>query len=240
MLVIVIIVFVIIFAISRGISKANDNAEIDILKKEAQQELSIVNSAITTQNITVSRELTYYLEDNLPSFKVVVDDKNKTLYFFGMDKARISVPYDKLLGCEVFNDKQTVGGVGRAVVGGLIAGGAGAIVGTLTSESRITSMDLIIYQDDLKIPQIPLHLVTDGVIGNPQNATAFANEMIAIIKVILAQKEGATKKVNDNSTPIQEVATSNADELRKFKQLLEDGIITQEEFEAKKKQLLGL
>lgn len=36
------------------------------------------------------------------------------------------------------------------------------------------------------------------------------------------------------------VSTSNADELKKFKELLDSGVITQEEFEAKKKQLLGL
>lgn len=36
------------------------------------------------------------------------------------------------------------------------------------------------------------------------------------------------------------VAVSQADEIRKFKELLDDGILTQEEFEAKKKQLLGL
>ncbi|RMC35980.1 SHOCT domain-containing protein [Lactobacillus sp. ESL0236] len=29
-------------------------------------------------------------------------------------------------------------------------------------------------------------------------------------------------------------------EIRRYKQLMDDGIITQEEFEAKKKQLLGL
>jgi len=34
--------------------------------------------------------------------------------------------------------------------------------------------------------------------------------------------------------------TSAADELRKFKELLDMGVITQEEFDAKKKQLLGL
>ena len=34
--------------------------------------------------------------------------------------------------------------------------------------------------------------------------------------------------------------TSTADELKKFKELLDAGIITQEEFDAKKKQLLGL
>ena len=36
------------------------------------------------------------------------------------------------------------------------------------------------------------------------------------------------------------VPTSNADELKKYKELLDSGIITQEEFDAKKKQLLGL
>lgn len=38
----------------------------------------------------------------------------------------------------------------------------------------------------------------------------------------------------------QEIQQSNADELAKFKDLLDKGIITQEEFDAKKKQLLGL
>ena len=34
--------------------------------------------------------------------------------------------------------------------------------------------------------------------------------------------------------------TSAADEIKKFKELLDMGVITQEEFDAKKKQLLGL
>lgn len=34
--------------------------------------------------------------------------------------------------------------------------------------------------------------------------------------------------------------TSSADELKKFKELLDNGIITQDEFDAKKKQILGL
>ena len=38
----------------------------------------------------------------------------------------------------------------------------------------------------------------------------------------------------------QEIPQSNADELKKYKDLLDSGIITQEEFDAKKKQLLGL
>ena len=43
------------------------------------------------------------------------------------------------------------------------------------------------------------------------------------------------------STPtIVQAAVSAADELKKFKELLDMGVITQEEFDAKKKQLLGL
>lgn len=38
----------------------------------------------------------------------------------------------------------------------------------------------------------------------------------------------------------QEIPQSNADELKKYKDLLDSGIISQEEFDAKKKQLLGL
>ena len=38
----------------------------------------------------------------------------------------------------------------------------------------------------------------------------------------------------------QEIAKSDADELKKYKDLLDSGVITQEEFDAKKKQILGL
>lgn len=38
----------------------------------------------------------------------------------------------------------------------------------------------------------------------------------------------------------QEIAQSNADEIKKYKDLFDSGVITQEEFDEKKKQLLGL
>lgn len=44
---------------------------------------------------------------------------------------------------------------------------------------------------------------------------------------------------NYSPAPISSPAVSAADEILKFKQLLDQGIITQSEFDAKKKQLLG-
>ena len=56
----------------------------------------------------------------------------------------------------------------------------------------------------------------------------------------LSKEEWATEqaKTAQGSTPAS--AVSAADELKKFKELLDSGVITQEEFDAKKKQLLGL
>ncbi len=42
------------------------------------------------------------------------------------------------------------------------------------------------------------------------------------------------------SSSVHPVGFSGADEILKYKELMDDGIITQEEFDAKKKQLLGL
>ena len=48
------------------------------------------------------------------------------------------------------------------------------------------------------------------------------------------------RKTTDNTVSKQEAPQSSADELKKYKELLDGGVITQEEFDAKKKQLLGL
>ncbi len=42
------------------------------------------------------------------------------------------------------------------------------------------------------------------------------------------------------NAPVTSTTLSSADELKKFKELLDSGVITQEEFDAKKKELLGL
>lgn len=64
-----------------------------------------------------------------------------------------------------------------------------------------------------------------------------SQEVFSVISNLLLERQKNTVKqpiVNDT------VIGSNADELKKYKDLLDSGIITQEEFDAKKKQLLGL
>ena len=52
--------------------------------------------------------------------------------------------------------------------------------------------------------------------------------------------ERQNQKAAEATVIKQEPTKSNADELKKYKELLDMGVITQEEFDAKKKQLLGL
>ena len=59
------------------------------------------------------------------------------------------------------------------------------------------------------------------------------------IDLVTLTKEEYESAKNANNTPAIQ-APSPAEELKKFKELLDAGIITQEEFDAKKKQLLGL
>ena len=61
---------------------------------------------------------------------------------------------------------------------------------------------------------------------NSSNITAVSDEE--------AKELAESGKCSDSSSP------STIDELKKYKELLDSGVITQEEFDAKKKQLLGL
>ena len=80
--------------------------------------------------------------------------------------------------------------------------------------------------------KIPVRYISDG-----KNVKKIPNKkMIEVAEYCKRQIE--EYKTKNNNTIVNEV--SSADELKKFKDLLDSGVTTQEEFEAKKKQLLGL
>lgn len=71
--------------------------------------------------------------------------------------------------------------------------------------------------------------------------TPFLPVSIIMLIVIILSFVKRSKSFNPKTTVSVEVANkSEADELKKFKELLDTGVITQEEFDTKKKELLGL
>ena len=75
---------------------------------------------------------------------------------------------------------------------------------------------------------------------NDENSIPIQPSMVEQAREIVnfIEKRRDELNVQQTSTVIQQ--TSAADELKKFKELLDMGVITQEEFDAKKKEILGL
>ena len=67
--------------------------------------------------------------------------------------------------------------------------------------------------------------------------TGVTNEQMEVVTKYIQEKIANHKQARISTTI---TSNSSADELKKYKDLLDAGIITQEEFDAKKKQLLGL
>ena len=63
--------------------------------------------------------------------------------------------------------------------------------------------------------------------------------ILELIKIVNGGQLSSNKKLSNTDTKSNST-DSNVKDLREFKKLLDEGIITEEEFEAKKKQLLGI
>lgn len=158
-------------------------------------------------------------------------DKANRLFCFGHrggDKGpRMIYSFDEVAGYESDADDvmvtQSVGGIGRAVVGAAVAGPVGAIVGASTAKSETRKGR---SKENVSIRfELPLGEQVLPVQKYPGGITEFLRECTS-------GKEKAAQPTT--------AAGSVADELLKFKQLLDLGAITEDEYAAKKSQLLGM
>lgn len=155
-----------------------------------------------------------------------IDDNNR-LFYIGEPKGQfnyIIYSYDEVLdyGYDVI-EMNTVskkkGGITRAVVGGAIAGPVGAIVGSSTAKTVSQT--------------------------KPGNKTFYINvktysgtKKISIFNPPAGLQEFLCKCTTEKNNTFSNLNT--IDEITKYKELFDKGIITEEEFLLKKKQLLNI
>lgn len=130
--------------------------------------------------------------------------------------------------------------IGRAIVGGLVSGGVGAIIGgaTASKETVQTVNSSSITHHDFKIILYlnKLHNSKEELaIGDDVNKT---QEISSLLTYVLNKKISSQTDKKEKNNP--SANTSIADELLKLANLKEKGILTEEEFNAQKQKLLGL
>lgn len=199
-----------------------------IAKKANDEE---INSFNATKKIGVFMEI----DDN--QMKWLIPDG-----FLGKKKNPKIYNFSDIVDFELLEDGESItkGGLGRAVAGGVLLGGVGAVVGGITggkkSKSICNSLKIKITVNNISNPVVYIDFIKAPTKKNSftyKTVYNSAQECLSTLQLICNNQEQEVESVA--ATTI-----SNADEILKYKNLLDSGVITQEEFDAKKKQLLGL
>ena len=184
-----------------------------------------------------------------------MDQKNRKLIFIESNLSKPSYKifaFEDIYSCELLKDnvivsqKSTARTIGGAIIGDAIAGRAGMIVGGLSGGSHSKSIpsliELKIVIKDIKSPIYKMTFYNKNINISSQfgglayEAEVWKNRINLIIEEIdletIDQEEGTDESFNGNQ--------SLADELAKLHELKQKGILTEEEFNAQKKKLLGL
>lgn len=167
------------------------------------------------------------------------DDKHGKLFIkksFTMNRSQAVYNYDELISYTPIFEGGKVKkhhGITRAMVGGVLAGPVGALVGAGTGGKDF---------DTIKRLGFILHLTNNRsqnfllVISESKTDSFLTKSAMEDYNNIAAKLDQIIASSNHPTT----ASKSEVDEIRKYKDLLDDGIITQEKFDAKKKELLGL
>ncbi|EOH55844.1 TPA: SHOCT domain-containing protein [Enterococcus faecium] len=207
-----------------------ENEEKKLLKKR-QQEENLRKLKDFTPNRTIEKS-------------IFIDTEKRQFKIKGLFNSSSIYDLDKINSYELVENGTSIssGGLGRAAIGALAFGGVGAIVGAVTGKKKdntiIEHLNIKINMNDLDKPVIYLPLISKKTKRSSmlyKNAIVQADKILSTLDILL--KETSKEQINIIA---ENQVFSPADELRKYKELLDDGIINQEEFNIKKKELLDL
>lgn len=152
------------------------------------------------------------------------------------------VEFNKIIDCEIMEDNTTImkGGIGRAIVGGVLAGGVGAIVGAGTrgSSNVVKNLAIRIITNDISNSLVMITLINSDTKRDSdvyKNCMASAQGIYSTIISILNSSKPDKQIITDSLG-----STSFSDQIRELAKLKEEGLLTEDEFNKKKKALLNL
>lgn len=148
--------------------------------------------------------------------------------------------YADILEYELLEDGDTVtkGGLGRAIVGGALIGGVGAIVGGVTGKRTnkkvVSILSIKITTKDMNKPVVYIDLISKRTKSNSlayHNAYVNAQKILSILAILTTGEDSKKQQKNES--------LSLTDEILKLRDLLDKDIITEEEFIKGKEKILS-
>ncbi len=176
----------------------------------------------------------------------------KSFYKMRMPYTQAGFDYFDLLLCGLCFELEA--GVGLLIYLGIVLILVSVLMNYMMSKCEITVTDRRVigkvnFGKRVDLPLNQISAVAQGMLSSVAVATSSGrihfwcienrDEVFDALSNLIRNFQIQKTDVNPIKTSVVQ-SVSNADELKKFKELLDMGIITQEEFDAKKKQLLGL
>lgn len=216
------------------INKHTYEEMLNLIEKKSKEAEAVLNFVVTDDLCPVAK---FNDETNQ---MILANNINSIIYPATMDYKHDPMSYnlfsyDQIINFELLENGDCIasGGIGRAALGGALFGGAGAIVGAATREYKSVCSSLKI-KVTVKDSSEPAHYIP-FVTGDIKKSDFKYKERMKMAQNILSKLQVITNKKTENNTSIDKF-----DEIRKYKTLFDEGIISEEEYEQKKKQLLGL
>lgn len=166
--------------------------------------------------------------------------------FFSFLKTTYS--YDQIVSYEMIVNEQTIakGGVGGALIGGILFGKTGAIVGAVTGRgvsNRISNMDVLItFRENGQYTVERIIILKDGPVKYGSSSYLEAYETS---KKIISMLDKICENRNRKDNNILETSIDNGLEentiksrLKELKELYEEGLIDKEEYDSERKMAL--
>lgn len=181
--------------------------------------------------------------------RVQFDDDTETLMLEEEDWTKTQfIKYNQIVDFELLENGGSLakGGVGRAVVGGMLFGSTGAIVGSTTRKQKklCESLCIKLTLKDFEEPSYYINFIKKPVdVGSEyyKDVVKKAQDMMSKLQLITSSMSAPVQE--DTGKSMGGSAETNADpiaEIRGYKALYDEGILTEEEFQQKKKQILGI
>lgn len=164
--------------------------------------------------------------------------------------------FTELRSFELLEDDSEIvsGGVGKAIVGGALFGGfgavAGAVAGNKKTKKTVDNMVLKINTHDINFPCIMITYInkTTKVTSNDyRKSLSLAQETISCLEIILNALESMKAAVEQQNAVVPPAPAEApqqpldpVSEIKKYKELLDMGAISEDEYNTKKSELLGL